>query len=279
MSTNTNSSTNLKLSGNFLGSQHPQSQTPTTVQQIAQPQSSSTPNNILPLAVKPSHPIGISNPSVLQQNQQTIPSRYHPPPQSVGILKPPLSNSTKSHVPNPHFPLEFGAPQLNIKYPPDVPKISSSIYFADQIKTNLPSVQNTQQRYNPVPPNRPPQIRLPPGAVQHHPPPPQNPPQAQIPASSVHRLTPAGEELLAARLTANHLQQAAVQQGQDMLKFVRKADSDTSTTTSSNSGRLSVEQPTKQYVQVSTNYLDQILLPNFSVILSKRGSLFYFYET
>lgn len=182
-------------------------------------------SNVLPVAAKPQ-----------AQSPHPIPPRYHPPPQPVtGILKPPL----KSHV--PMYPSSTSAASNHVdfqfKYPPEVPKLASLFLHQKPQSEVLPLHR--------PPPGRPPQIRLPPGAIQHHLPP-------SVPSTSVHRLTPADE--LSARLTANHLaaQQGQLQHSSDMLKFVRKADSDTSTTTSSNSGRLSVEQPTKQYVQVIT---------------------------
>lgn len=267
----TTANTNFKISGNVL--QHSQAQTPSASPQIAQPQSTSTPNNILPLAVKPPHSIAGSHQLGLIQNSQPIPPRYQPPP------PPPqqMIHSTKPHAVYPNYPQPAQVTaelqqqqqlQHHLKYTTEDghPRIGHNLYFSDQFKASLPSVPSNnqhpknQQQHQPILQyNRPGhQLRLPPGAVQHQqlvPPPP--PPPLQ-PSSAIHRLTPAGEEFLASRLTANHLHQqqqhqhpvVAGQPNQDMLKFVRKADSDTSTTTSSNSGRLSVEQPTKQYVQV-----------------------------
>lgn len=98
MSTNSNVSTNVNLGGNFLTSQQTQLQNlqnPSISHQIAQPQSSSTPNNILPLAVKPTHhSIAVSS------TQKPIPPRYHQPPQPGGAAKPQLINNTKFYVPN-----------------------------------------------------------------------------------------------------------------------------------------------------------------------------------
>lgn len=257
MSTHNNNNT-AKISGSFLNNQHTQSQhtqAPNVPQLLAQPHLSSTPNSILPLAVKPVLQISGSQ-QTLQQNQQPIPPRYNQPPQPGGVLKPHLINSTKSHVPNFNYPSEFDSNHLKLNYPPEVPKSVPNLYYPEQFKSSLP-ISHSQQQYSSIHPSH---IRLPPSAVQHHPPPPL-PPQSQA-VSTGHRLTPA-EELLASRLTSSHLQKAS-QQSSDMLKFVRKADSDTSTTTSSNSGRLSVEQPTKQYVQVidclSFNYVKALIL-------------------
>lgn len=260
---NTNNTANLNLVGNTttvkqtLQTPVGQASTIKTVEQTQQQQqqqqqpqsSSSTPNHLLASSLK-SVNSGIPKPSI------------HP----SGILKPALPTSSKSHVPipshnsyNSHIN-DFNVPpsHLTLKYPPDVPKSSYHLSdpFAHNINKNIPP-------YRPPPSGRANQIRLPPSAIQHH-----HPPLPPVPSTSIHRLTPHSQtqeshssELLvqpppATRLTANHLQQAQqaqqhhIHHPQEMLKFVRKADSDTSSaTTSSNSGRLSVEQPTK-HIQV-----------------------------
>lgn len=248
MSNSIKPQTKLQQQQQQIQSSIAQTQSQAINQQQQQGPNHTSSNNILPVAAKSQ-----------AQSPHPVPPRYHPPPQPTsGILKPPL----KSHV--PMFPPSTSGSAVvdfQLKYPPEVPKLAS-LYLHQQQQLQKHQQLQLQTDHLPLnrpPPGRPPQIRLPPGAIQHHTPPTQQQQQQQVvppvPSSSVHRLTPADE--LSARLTATHLaaQQAAVHhqtqlQHPDMLKFVRKADSDTSTTTSSNSGRLSVEQPTKQYVQV-----------------------------
>lgn len=270
---NTNNTANLNLVGNTTVKQ--QLQTPIgqasnantkavveqqqqQQQQSALPQSSSsTPNHLLASSLKTVNS-GIPKPSL------------HP----NSILKPALPTSSKSHVPIPSHSYsshlnDFNVPpsHLNLKYPPDVPK--PGYHLSDPFAHNFNTNKNIPP-YRPPPSGRSNQIRLPPSAIQHH-----HPPLPPVPSTSIHRLTPHGQQQQqqiseghnseslvqpppATRLTANHLQQAQQQaqqahliHAQEMLKFVRKADSDTSSaTTSSNSGRLSVEQPTK-HIQVS----------------------------
>lgn len=274
---NTNNTANLNLAGNTTVKQ--QLQTPigqastanTKVvveqqqqQQSALPQSSSsTPNHLLASSLKPVNS-GIPKPSL------------HP----NSILKPALPTSSKSHVPIPSHSYnshnlnnDFNVPpsHLSLKYPPDVPK--PGYHLSDPFAHNIHTSKNIPP-YRPPPSGRSNQIRLPPSAIQHH-----HPPLPPVPSTSIHRLTPHGQQQQqqqssegghnseslvqpppATRLTANHLHQAQQQaqhhlHAQEMLKFVRKADSDTSSaTTSSNSGRLSVEQPTK-HIQVSLSKL------------------------
>lgn len=283
---NTNNTANLNLAGNTTTVKQQLQQTPigqasasnTKVaveqqqQQSALPQSSSsTPNHLLVSSLKPINS-GIPKPSQLHPNS---------------ILKPALPTSSKSHVPIPSHSYnthlnDFNLPppsHLNLKYPPDVPK--PGYHLSDPFAPHNLHTSKNIPPYRPPPSGRTNQIRLPPSAIQHH-----HPPLPPVPSTSIHRLTPhngiqqspSPQQLLGeghnsdllvqpppvTRLTANHLQQAQQQaqqqqqqqshhlsHAQEMLKFVRKADSDTSSaTTSSNSGRLSVEQPTK-HIQVS----------------------------
>lgn len=271
MSTITSNNTNLKIAGNTGATTKSQQQTPlgqssntviTTAviqHQPSQPQTNGTPNNLPPTGIKP--------PSLIPKAPTT---------HQNGILKPPLPANAKLHVPLTnhlyHPPnTDLTAPHFNFKYPPEVPKLSS--YHLSDPFSNHNNINNNNNilnnnknipPYRPPPPGRPNQIRLPPSAIQHH-----HPPLPPVPSSSIHRLTPHSTDsdhtIISSRLTANHLHQAQQQHGQEMLKFVRKADSDTSTTTSSNSGRLSVEQPTK-HIQVRYDFKVKLKRIYFSTI-------------
>uniref|UniRef100_A0A336KWF1 CSON000528 protein n=1 Tax=Culicoides sonorensis TaxID=179676 RepID=A0A336KWF1_CULSO len=245
--------------------EHHQQQQQSQQQSAISNSDSNTPNNLIASSLKPVNS-GIPKPSL------------HP----SSILKSGLSSfqNQKSYVPVPSHSYSSHMNDFNIgpsshhltnlKYPPEVPKLGYHLSdpFAHH---NLTSTKNIPP-YRPPPTGRSHQIRLPPSAIQHH-----HPPLPPVPSTSIHRLTPHSQQQQQqqqhqqqqqsqhqlndsnsdiivqppppTRLTANHLQQAQQvhnNHGQEMLKFVRKADSDTSSaTTSSNSGRLSVEQPTK----------------------------------
>lgn len=78
----------------------------------------------------------------------TIPPRYQPPPQpSIGILKH-LSGGKSSYYPTS---LDLSVSHINIKYPPDIPKLSS-VHVPETIKAQSNSSRFIQQR--PVTQNR-----------------------------------------------------------------------------------------------------------------------------
>lgn len=80
---------------------------------------------------------------------QTIPPRYQPPPQpSSGILKH-LSGGKSAYYPTSS--LELSVPHFNIKYPPDIPKLSS-VYVPESIKAQGNPSRFIQQR--PIPQHR-----------------------------------------------------------------------------------------------------------------------------
>ncbi len=173
----------------------------------------------------------------LQQHQQ-LPPRYQPPPQisNGGILKhiPGSGNQTKSSVPTLINPSELN-PHLNIKYPPDIPKLSQ-IHIPDNLKVqsrllppqrtrfstgNIPATsQNSVQSAN----NHRSLHRLPSASVtsstseedQHH--------QNQQQSSN----QPNSNQINQSRIPSIHHQPS----NQEMLKFVRKQDTDSASSTS-----------------------------------------------
>lgn len=177
MSTNSN---NHKLSGNTvsISSKHHQQQ-------------------------QQSNSVGISG-QPQQQIQHSVPPRYQPPPQPPGgILKNLPSSKTVSVA---HYTTTAGAepsnvPHLNIKYPPDVPKLAP-VYIPESVRAGIASKG--------APPRPALSQRHSTGHTLQH----QQPPQLQ----PHHRSAISAEEEQLLRL--QQLQQ------QEMLKFVRKPEAE-----------------------------------------------------
>lgn len=209
MSTNTN---NHKLSGNINSLSNKHQLPPTTQPQPQQQQTNST--------VQGS-----------QNQQQTIPPRYQPPPQPGGILKNIPSSKTVSSYYNSE---QNSGPQL--KYPPDVPKVAA-VYIPESVRTANPKAI----------PSRLPNYRHSTGQVLSQPQ--QITQHTQI---QIHQPPLQQNSRLISEENQNHRQP---QQSQEMLKFVRKPESETNSgvPTNSNAGRLSVEQ--NRHLQVSVGKL------------------------
>lgn len=162
--------------------------------------------------------------TVLSSSHSThIPPRYQPPPQpSGGILKH-LPNQNSKPCAGYYPPDGSVPPHLNIKYPPDIPKLAS-VYIPESLKAGPAQPSRFAQR--------PPPHRFSAGHVSVH-----------------HEADHHGRG-------GTQVQQ---QQQQDMLKFVRKPDPDpgssagavsgTGTMAGMLPGRLSAEQ--NRHLQVS----------------------------
>lgn len=181
--------------------------------------------------------------NTVAQTQHQIPPRYQPPPQPHGGilknfgLKPPVS----------YYPSDINAPHLNIKYPPEVPKLTN-IYLPEGIKSS--GIPNSSRL---IPP-RATGVRTTAGGVIGGARPRtqseddflSRPPQStQTQQQQQHQLQQQQQQQHQQQL--QHQQQQ--QQQQEMLKFVRKSDSEPSPnstgsgpTSNSNPSRLSVEQ-------------------------------------
>lgn len=190
----TTSNINSKLPTSLSNKQHPQPQQPHHHQQpppltVQHPQQKQHQNNIL-------------NPVLHQQSAQQQPPRYQPPPQP-GILKHISGGSTKVPVSNFY---QSEVSHLNIKYPPEVPKLAT-IYLPEGIKNSGGSSR--------IVPPRSSQLRLSGGSSSG-----QN-----------HNRIQTEEEYL----------QRQQQHQKEMLKFVRKTDSENSAP-ATNQTRLSADQ-------------------------------------
>lgn len=202
-------STNHKLSGNInsLSNKH---QTPTT-----QPQPQQQLTNIN------------STVQGSQNQQQTIPPRYQPPPQPPGGI---LKNIPSSKTVSSYYTSEQNSgPQL--KYPPDVPKVAA-VYIPESVRTANPKSI----------PSRLPNYRHSTGQVLSQP--------QQITQHTQIQIHQPPQNSRLTEENQNHRQQS-----QEMLKFVRKPEGETNSgvPTNSNAGRLSAEQ--NRHLQVSVSIL------------------------
>lgn len=146
--------------------------------------------------------VGVSN-GIGIEPAHTIPPRYQPPPQpSSGILKH-LSGGKSSYYPTTSS-LDLSVPHFNIKYPPDIPKLSS-VYVPESIKAQGNPSRFVQQR----------------AALAQH--------RGQLLISTSQQQ----EQDNILRLQ---------QQQQEMLKFVRKPDQESNTQGAPQTGRLNPEQ-------------------------------------
>jgi hypothetical protein len=256
MSTNNN---NLKSSGNLISltAKHPQSlnqqqQQQSQVQQQKQQQQKQQ-NQIkqdTQKLIQNSKLVGHQTQTQQHQNQQLqhpLPPRYQPPPQPPGgILKhiqQPSTNGSKP-IPTLIYPSEVNGTHLNIKYPPEVPKLTS-VYLSENFRTSRIVPPRTNLRLsNGIP-----------ISTQHTN---QSVPQQQQhqPLPTLHRL-PSEEEQHTNRLLQTQQQsqqqqqqqhQQQLHQQQEMLKFVRKPESDPSSTpNSSTSGRITADQQNRHF--------------------------------
>lgn len=192
--------------------------------------------------------------------QHTVPPRYQPPPQPPGGILKHIPNS-KSGIPtlNHHSPDSNPASHLNIKYPPEVPKLTT-IYIPDSVRnTGNPSriaTSRTSQHH-----------RQSLGNGQQQLTPPQQ--QQQQPSPQSIRLASDEEQQSSGRL-----------QQQEMLKFVRKSESDTvgnstnaNPSTSSNVVRIPASEQNRHFQVTSA-------LPLFIFqhsIQTEMHLFFYFY--
>lgn len=202
---------NHKLSGN-INSLSNKHQLPPTTQ--PQPQQQQTNTN--------------STVQGTQNQQQTIPPRYQPPPQPPGGI---LKNIPSSKTVSSYYSSEQnGGPQL--KYPPDVPKVAA-VYIPESVRTANPKVI----------PSRLPNYRHSTGQVLSQ----QQQQITQHTQIQIHQPPLQQNSRLISEENQNHRQP---QQSQEMLKFVRKPETETSgVPTNPNAGRLSVEQ--NRHLQVS----------------------------
>lgn len=183
--------------------------------------------------------------SINLQQHQPLPPRYQPPPQipNGGILKhiPGSGNQSKTSVPTLIYPSELN-PHLNLKYPPDIPKLSQ-IHIPDNLKGQSRLIQPQRTRFStgsiPVPSqnsNQPSSNgnnhrqlhRLPSSSVtssaseeeQHQ----QNQQQQLAQQNSIQTNGVPNQS----RIPSIHQQPPH----QEMLKFVRKQDTDSASSTS-----------------------------------------------
>lgn len=193
--------------------------------------------------------INSSLPVTTQNQQQTVPPRYQPPPQPPGgILKNIPSSKTVSSYYSGDQQHNNG-PQL--KYPPDVPKVAA-VYIPESVRTANPKVI----------PSRLPNYRHSTGQVL------SQPQQiAQHTQIQIHQPPLQQNSRLISEENQNHRQP---QQSQEMLKFVRKPENETTGNnstnipTNSNSGRLSAEQ--NRHLQVSCLFFNEIFFLYCSAI-------------
>lgn len=241
MSTNIN---NLKVSGSNIHSNKHQPQQQSHQQQQQKPPSSSS-----------------SSSAVSIQSQHTVPPRYQPPPQPPGgILKNiPSSKSVLAYYPQPSdIPSSstVASSHLNIKYPPDVPKLAA-VYIPEGLRSVIPSVNQPKGSLA----QRQIQHRHSTGQIlnqQIHQQQPHHQPLHRINTDERQQQAVANAQLLQhqqqqhlhhQQQQQHFLHQQQQQQQQDMLKFVRKPDATepnvggaTAVAPPSTNGRLSAEQ-------------------------------------
>lgn len=197
-----------------------------------------------------------------------LPPRYQPPPQAPnGILKhlpgPGNQNQIKSSVPTLIYPSEIN-PHLTLKYPPDIPKLSQ-IQLPDNLKNQSRLIQPQRTRYStgniPVPAQ-------------------QNTLANNNNHRPLHRLPSSSETSSASDENQQQIQPNSVQQpqsripsihqqnNQDMLKFVRKPDTDSASSTSNsttatngtsngpNVARMNVDQTRHLQVSFPNKFID-----------------------
>ncbi|KAG4081133.1 hypothetical protein HA402_011978 [Bradysia odoriphaga] len=155
-----------------------------------------------------------------QNQQQTIPPRYQPPPQPPGGI---LKNIPSSKTVSSYYTSEQSNGPQQLKYPPDVPKVAA-VYIPESVRSANPKVI----------PSRLPNYRHSTGHVLSQPQ--QITQHTQI---QIHQPPQQQNSRLISDENQNHRQS---QQSQEMLKFVRKPENETSVATNSNTGRLSAEQ-------------------------------------
>jgi hypothetical protein len=240
----TNNSNNLKLTGNIISltSKHPQNQQQQHQQQQQQPNQQK--HQQQQQQKPPIKQDGKLNPKLVGQQVQTQP--HHPPPQPPGgILKhipQPVTNGggPKTTIPTLIYPSELSAPHLNIKYPPEVPKLTS-VYLSENFRTSRI-----------VPPRS--NLRLSNGLAAQPSPPQQHQQRILSEEEQQHN-----NRLLQTQQQQQQQQQHQQQQ-QEMLKFVRKPESDPSSTpNSSASGRITSDQQNRHF-QVSVKAHNDLAL-------------------
>lgn len=166
------------------------------------------------------------------QAHYSVPPRYQPPPQPPGgILKNiPSSKTVSSGFADTHTVQGH----INLKYPPEVPKLTT-VYIPDGVRTVSSSSSKNNVPQRPLNNHR-----------QYHQQANSQIPQHQQQQQQQHRLSLEEDQLNRLQAVSGGTQVIQHQQ-QDMLKFVRKTDSEASAATgaSSNSAaqaRLSAEQ-------------------------------------
>lgn len=171
------------------------------------------------------------------QKQHLVPPRYQPPPPPSGILKniPPRSSGipTLNHH-SSHTADTNAAQHLNLKFPQEVPKLISVYIPEGERRSGNPSriatARSTQQQRQSL-------------GVQH---------QLQQPSPQNNHLSTDDEQTTSTRATV-HSQQPPQQQ--EMLKFVRKSDTDSvaahspnpSTSSSSNTARMTAAEQNRHF--------------------------------
>lgn len=162
---------------------------------------------------------------------------------------------------------------MQLKYPPDIPKISQ-VHISENLKSPSRLIQPVRTRFSTgnIPP---PSLASPSSSNQ------------STHQSILHRL-PSPEEEQVANQTQAHSRIPGVHNQQDMLKFVRKPDTDSASSASNNSStttattpRVSMDQ--NRHLQASTKFfLNRFLelhmhfnLHLFLVFSDKPISLFY----
>lgn len=196
----------------------------------------------------------------LKAPAHSIPPRYQPPPQpksnsnpTTGILKnlntQRLSSSSKSTYPS-YFTSESSGIHLNnLKYPPDIPQLSS-IFIPDSLKNPQNSSRYLQQRQ-------------------------QNNHQTQLQQRlrNVVQTTSNGQTPQQHQTTES-CQQQQPQHQQDMLKFVRKTDQDhpspNASVTSSGAGTI---QPPAGRLTAEQNRQLQSLINELRVLKEQNQRL------
>lgn len=237
MSTNTN---NVKLAGNLVNfSNKQQQQYPAQVQthqttkqsQLNQQLKSQT-NQLLSNPLVKTSSLG-SVPQQVSQLHPTSPPRYQPPPHPQGGILKHLT-SPKSRLSN-HYPSDV----TNIKYPPEIPKLTP-VFIPDSSK-------NSQSGSRGIPVRTTTQLRHSTGTTSTN----------HSANQQHHRLIEDDQQFSRLPLSVN----SGVHQTQEMLKFVRKADTESNASAPSANGpsingRLSADH--NRQLQVSEFICDVI---------------------
>lgn len=204
-------------------------------------------------------PHGIPVSSSQSQKQHLVPPRYQPPPPVSGILK---NISARSGIPTlnhqSHSAAETNtAHHLNLKFPQEVPKLTA-VYIPDSVRTGNPSriatrsLQHPRQSLNSV----------------------QQQQQSQQPSPQSQQVS-TDDEQTTSRANAAHQSQ----QQQEMLKFVRKSDTDSVSAHSPNPSTSSSSNNFNRMTSGEQNRHFQVSFLFFSIIKKVlQLILIYFYS-